>query len=343
MEDIRNCLSLSLTLYPKINKILMSRHKRDFNFFRPKSPSRQVRSTLILLDQFSVADIHKWTAYKDKFLKYHWDYYSELAFQRSKILDKIEETLRVAAQRNFSFKNWQHSVKYRYSNDPLSVRGSLIDPGGRFNIGDINPSQFPIFPALYIASDKDTAIQELLNQNICPTHNYTKLGSLELALTSPESISIVSVSGLLDSIINLKEPSNLEPFVDLIKDFTVPEYLKEAAKNIGEREPELIRSVPKLIESLMDSDWRVWPMNFDVPIASQIFGQLVSSSGIEGILYTSKFTSSDCLAIFPQNFDENSFVKLGDSIPEATKISQLDRKTWNENKARWCCAQNAPI
>lgn len=321
----------------------MSRRKRYSNFFRPKSPPKQVRSTLILLDQFSVADIHKWTAHKDKFLKYYWDYYSELAFQRSKILDNIKEALLVAAQRNFSFNNWQRSVKYRYTNDPLSVRGSLIDPGGRFNIGEINPSQFSTFPAFYIASDKDTAIQELLNQTIDPTRKDTKLDPLELALTNPESISIVSVSGLLSSVINLKEPSNLEPFVDLIKDFTVPEYLKEAAKNIGEREPELIRSVPKLIESLMDSDWRVWPMNFDVPIASQIFGQLVSSSGIEGILYTSKFTSKDCLAIFPQNFDENSFVKLDDPIPQATKIFRLDRETRNENKAKWCCAQNVPI
>lgn len=313
----------------------MSRHRRRIQFFRQKSITSQAHPTLILLDQFSVNDIHKWTAHKDKFLKYHWDYYNDLAYQRSKVIDKIKKSLLGAAQKNFPFDNWQRAVKYRYTNDPLSVEGSLFDPGGRFNIGDINPSQFPPFPALYMARDKDTAIQELLNQGV---EKNARLDPLELALTNPDSISIVSVSGLLSSIINLKEPSNLEPFINLIKDFIVPEYLKKAAKDIKEKEPELIRSVPKLIESLMDPNWRVWPMQFDVPVASQIFGQMVSNTGIEGILYTSKFTSKDCLAIFPQNFDENAFIELDGQIPQATKISRLDREIWHKNKARWFCA-----
>lgn len=139
----------------------MSRRKRHIRYIQSKTSPPQARSPFVLLDQFSVEDIHKWIAFKEQFLKYHWDYYNDLAYQRSKIADKIKKSLLGAAQKAFTFKKWQRAVKYKYANEPFSAAGSLADPGGRFNIGDINPSQFPPFPALYLASDKDTALQEL--------------------------------------------------------------------------------------------------------------------------------------------------------------------------------------
>ncbi|MBI4242815.1 MAG: RES domain-containing protein, partial [Planctomycetes bacterium] len=205
------------------------------------------------------------------------------------------------------------------------MKGSLNDPGGRFNIGDINPSQFPPFPALYLAFDKDTALQELLSQPINPQEEKLKLDPLDFALTSPDSITVVSLSGFLDSIINLKEPKKLQPFVDLIKEFTIPDDLKKTAKEIGEHDPDLIRTVSKLVDALLDPNWRLWSMQFDVPVSSQIFGQLVAEAGIEGILYTSKFTGKDCLTIFPQNFDDTngSFIQLDDEAPAEIKIRRL--------------------
>jgi hypothetical protein len=204
----------------------------------------------------------------------------------------------------------------------------MADPaGGRFNIGAINPSQFSPFPTLYLANDTNTARQELLCQKVDPGQETRAFDS---ALTNPTSVVNISLSGAIDFIINLKETGRLQSFVDLIKDFSVPDYLKKAAKNIGEREPELIRTVPKLMDSLLDPNWRLWPMQFDVPIASQIFGQLVSEAGIEGILYPSKFTGKDCLAIFPQNFEEGSFVQLDDEAPTGVKIRRLDVRTWDD-------------
>jgi len=308
----------------------MSRGKRHFPYFRPKQRPAQVRSTFVLLDHFSVSDIHKWLALKDQFLKYYWDYHNNLAYERSKIANKIKESLLGAAQKPFTFAKWQRAVKYKYANEPLSVAGSLVDPGGRFNIGDINPSQFPPFPALYVASNKDTAIQELLSQKIDPSQKDSKLDPLDFALTSHDSIAIVSLSGSIGSVINLKDQNSLQSFVDLIKDFTIPDSLRRTAVAIGEREPELIRTVPKLIEVLSDPRWRLWPMQFDVPVASQIFGQMVSEAGIEGILYTSKFRGNDCLAIFPQNFEESSFIQLDDETPQGIQICRLDPKTWRE-------------
>lgn len=77
-------------------------------------------------------------------------------------------------------------------------------------------------------------------------------------------------------------------------------------------------------------------MQFDVPVTPQIFGQIAVEAGIEGILYPSKFLDGgDCLAIFPQNFDETSgsFVQLDDEAPKEARIRRWDAKTWKENKS----------
>ena len=308
----------------------MPRRRRFVPYPRPKQPKQHIHVTRAFLDQFSVTDIKKLVLYKDQYLKYHWDYYWDLAYQRSKIIDKLKVSLLRGSQKDFPYQGWQRAIKWKYATEPLSVKGSLIDPGGRFNIGGINSAQFPPFPALYLASDKDTAIQELLTPPIAPTSKKVMLDPLDLALTDASSITIVSLSGHLNTIINLKEPQSLQQFVDLIKDFTVSEALKNAAKAVRENEPVLIRTVPMLIDALLHPNWRLWPMQFDLPATPQIFGQLVCETGIEGILYTSKYTSKDCLAIFPQNFEEGSFIELDDETPPGTKICRLDHKTVSE-------------
>lgn len=66
-----------------------------------------------------------------------------------KFYDALKSSLREVAA-PFEFSAWQRAVKYRYSLAPLSTKGSLVDPGGRFNIGAIDPSRFPLFPALLL-------------------------------------------------------------------------------------------------------------------------------------------------------------------------------------------------
>lgn len=308
----------------------MARRSRRIRFIPPKFSSKKTSPSLIMLDHFSIKDIEKWAAFKDRFLKYYWDYHNALAYQRSQMADDIRRSLLDAAQKSFKFERWQRAVKYQYALKPLSVAGSLVDPGGRFNIGDINPVQFPLFPSLYLAADKGTALQELLSQKIDAKKTASVLDPFDFALTSKDSIALVSLSGSLSSVINLKDQQRLQAFVDLIKVFSISDDLLKIAKSIGQKEPELIRTVPKLIDSLMDPNWRLWPMQFDVPVASQIFGQLVADAGIEAIVYTSKFTGQDCLAVFPQNFEEDSFVELDDPAPSEVKVCRLDVVTWPE-------------
>jgi hypothetical protein len=98
------------------------------------------------------------------------------------------------------------------------------------------------------------------------------------------------VSGVLNSVIDLNKGGELQDFVNLINDFKIPEHLKESFKKFN-LSSELVTTVPMLINCLLDPNWRVNPMQFDVPSTSQIFGQLAIDAGIEGIVYPSKFTN----------------------------------------------------
>ncbi|MBS0637793.1 MAG: RES domain-containing protein, partial [Verrucomicrobia bacterium] len=245
-----------------------------------------------------------------------------------KIADQIHLALLEAASGPYEFTGWQRQVRYKYSLSPLSPKGSLIEPGGRFNIPDMNPDQIPPFPSLYIAEDKETTLQEAGQQ---PT-DTSELSPLDLALIKKDSISIVSVSGKLASIIDLHQPDKLKSFLNLIKGFSIPKTILQTAKKIGLDDPLTVQSVNALLESLLEPNWRAMCMQLDVPANCQIFGQLVANAGICGILYPSKFTKKKCLAIFPQNFDSEDYVVVDGDTPVGA-VSRLDAKAWVSVKA----------
>lgn len=284
---------------------------------------RYLKSPLFLLDSFSTEDLHRWEKQKEKILRYHWDLYSAFAYERHKITDQLRTALLEATIRPYEFNGWQRQVRYKYCLTPLSPKGSLIEPGGRFNIPDVNPAQIPPFPALYIAEDKETTLQESGQQNQ-PSQG---LSALDLALIRKDSISIVAVHGKLESIIDLHQPKNLKPFLNLIKGFSIPKQIFQIAKKIGLDPSLTVKSLSSLLDTLLEPNWRAMCMQFDVPANCQIFGQMVANAGITGILYPSKFTNKKCLAIYPQNFDSASFVNIQGDTSEGT-VSRLDAGTW---------------
>ncbi len=286
------------------------------------------KSPLFLLDSFSAEDLDRWEAQKEKILRYHWDLYSALAYERHKIADQLRVALLEATRSPYEFNGWQRQVRYKYCLTPLSPKGSLIEPGGRFNIPDVNPDQIPPFPALYIAENKETTLQESGQHN----NPSQVLSGLDLALIKKESIAIIAVKGKLESIIDLHHPQSLRIFLDLIKRFNIPNHLYETAKKIGLKPALTVGSINALMNSLLEPEWRSWCMQFDIPANCQIFGQMVANAGITGILYPSKFTKKKCLAIYPQNFDSESFIAVEGDTPEGI-MSRLDAHTWLSLKA----------
>lgn len=283
-----------------------------------------------LLEKVSPTDINRRKEITKNYLEYQWAYYAELSYQRKQIESEIKSVLNKNSVPNYKFHKWQRAVKYRYSLHPLCTKGSLTDPGGRFNIGDISEQTIPKFPALYIACDKETALQETLGRTSYKTKK-SKLSFTELALMNPSSETIVSVSGTLDKVFALTNLKNLKSFSDLIKDFKISNEIKKQAKKLGLQEPILITSPSLLLKSLLDPDWRKASMQSDIPANSQIFGHLVSLAGIEGIVYPSSLNNKRCLAIFPENFvGTSSYIEI-DDLPPQPKVSvptRIDETNW---------------
>lgn len=219
-------------------------------------------------------------------------------------------------------------MKWKWSGNPLSATGSYNQPGGRFNIGDVEPVSFPMFPALYVGSDKSTAMQESLAQ--APEGEHP-LSPLDLALSSDASILVASVSGKLDSAFDLRDPNKLAAFCDLIKNFKLSPALAKEAARLKVPAPSIVRTPSDLLSTLLQKNWRHYPQRYSVPSNSQIFGQIVEAAGIEGIIYPSKFTERECLAIFPRNFAHGtSFVALDDEPPHPNVPRKIDFSNWQQ-------------
>ncbi len=297
--------------------------KTSSNRNKPKFPKGSVQ---YLLEAGTLADMRAAKQVTAALVKYQWDYYAELAHQRNAIQEKIKEAL-IQTCIPYAPQKWQRAIKYKYSWHPLSTFGSLTFIGGRFNTGAAVNTEVPTFPGLYLAQDKDTALQEHLGQE--PVPEGFNLSAREIALTNPSSEAIVSVSGKLDKVFDLTKAENLKPIVELIKNFKLSNELKKAAKNLKVESPDVVKTADKLCETLLHHDWRQLPSNYDVPSNSQIFGHLIYSSGIEGILYPSKLTGKLCLVIFPRNFiGTDSYILLDDETPHPKIPSRIDGSNW---------------
>ncbi len=276
---------------------------------------------MILLEQFSLAAVRDAKNFAREVARYQWDYYAALAQQRAEKSDEIRKTLVGAAEGPFPFKGWQRIVDYQYSLHPLSTVGSVVtDPGGRFNIGDIDRARFPPFPALYLAADQQTSIIEKFG----PVDDISGLSNLDFALRAGPSFSCVSVSGSLDTVINLQHPERLQAFVDIIRKFKLPSDLAGRSNALKLQPPRTVGTVDELIAAVTMPDWRNEPMQVDIPGAPQIFGQLVWTAGIEGILFPSSKTGEACLAIFPENLSASSYAELHHKAPAGVTALRLD-------------------
>jgi hypothetical protein len=176
-----------------------------------------------------------------------------------------------------------------------------------------------------VAASKETALQEALGQS----DKESVLTALERALTHPQSETIVSVSGRIDRIFDLRRPESLEQFVKIIKHFTLSKSLLELAKSLGETPPIMIQNTDQLLKSLLDPDWRMWPARYDIPSNPQVFGHLLYLAQIEGVIYPSKFMGKECIALFPKHFEfSTSFLKLDHETPHPKVPRRIDSTNW---------------
>lgn len=285
---------------------------------------------IIPLEILKVEDIRRFEKRKDELLSYYYKHYSYFQDERSKILEKLKDTLNKNCC-GFSFQSWHRIVSFKFSDSPLSAKGSLLNTiGGRFNIGDLDEYKFSPFAALYIAEDFETAYREKFQ--IERSKKINGLTADELALNKSSSMSDVVVEGKINTIIDLTKSNTLTDFYNAIKHIKLPKDLEKEAKKLKIPVPYHVSSLSALRTSILNSEWRELPMQVDIPSNSQIFGQIAYFAKIEAILYYSRMDSrKKCLAVFVENFRNSpSFVRVKDATPNSVKITCLDSKTFNE-------------
>lgn len=302
------------------------KNKPFFKAARPARKKRKQREVSFLLEVGTLESMRAAKKRTEDLISYHWDHFSELAKQRNHDFEKIKKALISSCTSDFKFEGWQRAVKYKYSLHPLSTVGSLSYIGGRFNAGvDVN-TNVPHHPALYIAANKNTAIQETLGQE---TAAESVMSPQDIALTSPQSQTYVSVSGKLDKILDLRSPAQLKQLVLILKHFKFSADLLKRSKELGVEPPVIIQTSKQMLDSILDKNWRNSPVNLEIPSNSQILGHLLFLSGIDGVVYPSKFTGNDCIALFPQNFEgSTSFIKLDNEVPHKKVPTRIDGSNW---------------
>jgi RES domain-containing protein len=278
------------------------------------------------LEKFSSSDLRAWQRHAENLEKYHVQLYYHLEGLRALQHAQLCEALCASKPVNLSLDNWVRIVDYRYCLQPLSATGSLVR-GGRFNLGiDLDSSKFPIFPALYIAEDYETAYEERFG---LPPTSSSGIEGHELALRTRGSFTSVNVSGNILNIFDLRSAVNLKEFAGVISKFEMPKEIKDLARSVGIPGPFLVTKGGLLKKTLLTHNWRLYPSQYEIPANPQVFGRLILDAGFDGIMYPSTKGPKNCVALFPTNFSESdSYVEVADAPPPGATHLRLDSTSW---------------
>lgn len=284
-------------------------------------------SIFYLLDAIPSRAIKRWIKLHEGMVDYSSEHYSFFAHRRSQMFDQLKNALR-SNTKSYGIQGWRRIVDHRFSNTPLSALGSILHfPGGRFNVGDIDKARFPVFAALYLAEDVETAYREMLSLD--PNQDNSGLTSQEL--NAAGNISQFVIEGQLTQVIDLTEAETLREFYEAIKKITIPPYYLQKAKQMKINPMLPVSSMGELMRTFLREDWRLMPMQFDVPANSQILGQIAYEAGIEGVLFPSVKTKKKNLAVYPENFkDSDAYIEVRGDVAASVVGKRIDKDTYKK-------------
>lgn len=281
----------------------------------------------LLLEHCSDDSVSRWHARGRKLQAYNYKWFFELESQRAANQQAITAALQGISGIAVNVDQWCRAIKFRYSDTPLSCLGSL-KTSGRFHYGsDIDPTRFPPFPALYAARDRETAHRELVGMGAA--EQVGPLSGLDLALQKEQSLVWLTLRGEINNVFELTE-RNLHPFVDVVADFTVSDDARALAKELGIQPMRAAVTAAELLQTFRDPNWRGWPLNCSVPANSQVFGQLLSAAGFEGVQYSSVKTQLPAIAIFPRQFRNSTSSIYVPDAPATSHCARLDSNCYGD-------------
>lgn len=303
----------------------------------PKILAGESPLNLLTLDRFSEADLDKWLRLSARLDELARLLYFAVEPERLKRQGELIEALNQKPAAPIDFEGWVRVVDTKWTLSPLSSIGSLKAYGGRFNIGrDVVSSSRNPFPALYVGENFETAYRERFQ--IEQGQTLGGLTAEELALGA--STSSYRVRGHVARVLDASSLASLAPIAKVLAKFKMPAEAVAIAKLLKMRRASdmMIRSAESLRMALQVSNWRVWPVQYELPAPSQIFGDLARAAGYEAIRYRStKSRSGYCLAVLSGNLgSDRTFVELMDPAAPEVDYTRLDLGS-SEHLAGWEC------
>lgn len=293
----------------------MSGKKKDFTYHE--------------LERISHKDLQVFRQRSLALSNYFNEHYHYFAEQRKNVFESLLDSIRKNCV-PFQFNHYQRVTSYKFSLTPLSAQGSILnETGGRFNIGNMNPN-IPKFGALYIAENTETALKERFQIGEA---GFKGLTAQDLALTNEVSFSNISVNGYLEQVLDLTEKNNLKDFFQAIKHIKLSDSLRKKAKAYNAPLAPEIKTLTELYNTIFEDNYKKYGMLFDLPSNSQVVGHLAYEAGIQAIKYPSKFTKKNCLAIYPNNFENSdSYVQVLTDTPAVMKDfdKRLDKESYKQ-------------
>ena len=283
---------------------------------------------ILELDRFTTQDLQKWEQASAN-LDQLWDsLYFGVEPERRKLRLQLIEAIKGVGHTALQLDHWVRIVTYQYSLEPLTCAGSLQALGGRFNAGyELDANTMRPWPALYIAQNRETAFREKFQ--LASGEDVDGLTPQDLSLEGTVSHTTVFVNGQLNRVFDMTAFTSLISVAKVLSKIKLPSDVAALARKLKfDRNTFLmVKTGQQLFNAAVKQNWRVLPTQFGLPAPSQILAQLIRNAGYEAILYPSSKGSGKCLAVFPTNLGDSSFVQLADLAPAEKTTTRLDQGT----------------
>ncbi len=283
---------------------------------------------ILELDRFSTQDLNKWEQASASLNELSDQLYFGVESKRRKFRHQLIEAIQGVGHIGMPLDNWVRMVTYQYSLEPLTCAGSLQGLGGRFNAGyELDTNTMRPWPALYLARDFETAFREKFQ--LASDDLVDGLSPQELSLEGAVSHTTVFVSGHLERVFDMSTFTSLMSVAKVLRKIKMPDEAVALAKQLkfGRKDAFMITTGPQLFNAVVKQNWRITPSQFGLPAPSHILGELIRDAGFEAILYPSSKGPGKCLAVFPGNLADASFVQLRDKAPSNATVIRLDPNT----------------
>lgn len=188
-------------------------------------------------------------------------------------------------------------------------------------MAELDPRTMAPFPALYVATDYETAFREKFQ--IASGTNVDGLSPQELALEMGASHSTVLLTGEVHNVFDMTL-KNLEPVASIFRKIKMPPRAQALKKKLGTRELKMVTTAAELYRTALDFNWWQSPVQFGLPAQSQILAELIRAAGFEGVYYKSSKGPGHCLALFPDRLQDTTYLELADAAPVELKYPRMD-------------------